>query len=103
MSPGIVLNRPPRGLAASRPTVTARSAISFGRIAALSLRALGWPARYVAARRNLAILAAMSDLQLRDIGLTRSDIRNVTALPRDEDPTPLLADIVQERRRRRRA
>ena len=82
MSPGIVVNRPLRGLAASCPSVSARSAVGFGRIAALSLRVLGWPARYVAARRNLAILAAMSDVQLKDIGLTRSDIQNVTALPR---------------------
>jgi hypothetical protein len=33
----------------------------------------------------------MSDYELRDIGLTRQDVIDVSALPLDEDPTALLA------------
>jgi hypothetical protein len=36
-------------------------------------------------------LARMSDYELRDIGLTRQDVVDVSALPLDEDPTALLA------------
>ncbi|GGH34194.1 hypothetical protein GCM10007036_47410 [Alsobacter metallidurans] len=63
----------------------------------------GWPVRYVRARRNLAVLAAMSDMQLKDIGLYRADVVSATALPRDEDPTPQLAALVRERRQYRGA
>ena len=52
-----------------------------------------------AARRAMTQLAQMSDYELRDIGLTRQDVVDVTALPLDEDPTALLA----RRRARRRA
>ena len=61
------------------------------------LRLATWPVRFYQARRNFAVLAAMSEYQLKDIGLTRQDILNVTALPRDEDPTPELARMVRER------
>lgn len=64
---------------------------------------VGWPVRYVRARRNLAVLAAMSDMQLKDIGLYRADVVSATALPRDEDPTPQLAALVRERRQYRGA
>jgi uncharacterized protein YjiS (DUF1127 family) len=63
----------------------------------------GWPVRHVRARRNLAVLAAMSDMQLKDIGLYRADVMSATALPRDEDPTPQLAALVRERRLHRGA
>jgi uncharacterized protein YjiS (DUF1127 family) len=53
-------------------------------------RALSWPARVVNARRTLSQLANMSDYELRDIGLTRQDLSDVTALPLDADPSPLL-------------
>ena len=33
----------------------------------------------------------MSDYELRDIGLTRQDLFDATALPLDADPSPLLA------------
>jgi uncharacterized protein YjiS (DUF1127 family) len=61
---------------------------SFG---AVVLRALLWPARVVAARRTLAQLAALSDYELRDIGLSRQDLVDLTGRPLDEDPTPHLA------------
>ena len=54
-------------------------------------RALNWPARVGAARRAMSQLARMSDYELRDIGLTRQDVVDVSALPLDEDPTALLA------------
>jgi uncharacterized protein YjiS (DUF1127 family) len=54
-------------------------------------RALGWPARVVEARRTLAQLAQMSDRELSDIGLLRSDLADASALPRDEDPGERLA------------
>ena len=65
-------------------------------------RILLWPARVLRARRELARLATLSDHELRDIGLTRQDLRGATALPLDEDPTRFLAKAVAERRRARR-
>lgn len=53
-------------------------------------RALSWPARVANARRTLGQLAGMSDYELRDIGLTRQDVSDATALPLDADPSPLL-------------
>ena len=57
-------------------------------------RALTWPARVASARRTMTQLAGMSDHQLRDIGLSRQDVFDATALPLDADVTPML-----ERRR----
>ena len=51
------------------------------------VRALLWPARVIETRRTLSQLAGMSDFELRDIGLTRQDLANLTARPLDEDPT----------------
>jgi uncharacterized protein YjiS (DUF1127 family) len=53
-------------------------------------RVLTWPARVSAARRTMFELAQMSDPELRDIGLTRSDINDATALPLGDDPSSLL-------------
>jgi uncharacterized protein YjiS (DUF1127 family) len=53
-------------------------------------RVLTWPARVVEARRTLSDLARMSEYELRDIGLTRSDLNDTTALPLDADPSALL-------------
>lgn len=54
-------------------------------------RALSWPHRVAEARRTLAQLAQMSDRELSDIGLLRSDLADASALPRDEDPGERLA------------
>jgi uncharacterized protein YjiS (DUF1127 family) len=54
-------------------------------------RAISWPARVGAARRTMSQLARMSEYELRDIGLTRQDLLDVTALPIDSDPSALLA------------
>ena len=53
-------------------------------------RILSWPARVGAARRTMSELARMSEYELRDIGLTRSDVNDATALPLDADPSGLL-------------
>ena len=61
-------------------------------------RLLLWPAHVARARREFAQLAAMNDHELRDIGLARQDIANVTALAGDEDPTLMLSQAVNQRR-----
>ena len=53
-------------------------------------RILTWPARVSEARRTMSDLARMSEYELRDIGLTRSDVNDATALPLDADPSGLL-------------
>jgi uncharacterized protein YjiS (DUF1127 family) len=87
--PSLVLNP-----GATSPT-THRPA---GRFFALSLRILLWPVRFYRARQEFAVLAGLSDHDLKDIGLSRSDLANVTALPRDVDPTIVLARTVEDRR-----
>ncbi len=62
-------------------------------------RAAGWPFRVAAARATLAALAGMDRRELADIGLMPSDLRDVSALALDRDPTALLARRVRERRR----
>ncbi len=54
-------------------------------------------------RRDAAILAGMDERMLRDIGLTRGDLRDAYAEPLWRDPTDILASRVQDRRRSRRA
>jgi uncharacterized protein YjiS (DUF1127 family) len=53
-------------------------------------RIVSWPARVSAARRTMFELARMSENELRDIGLTRSDVNDATALPLDANPSGLL-------------
>jgi uncharacterized protein YjiS (DUF1127 family) len=66
---------------------------------------LGWVARRVGAigralagRRVLRELASFDDRMLRDIGLSRSDLRSAAAEPLYRDPTALLAGRVDESR-----
>jgi uncharacterized protein YjiS (DUF1127 family) len=66
------------------------SYMSYGPAKAL-WRVLTWPARVSEARRTMSELARMSEYELRDIGLTRSDVNDATALPLDADPSGLLA------------
>ena len=63
-------------------------AAAFG---AALVRVLLWPARVIAARQTLSQLASLSEYELRDIGLSRQDLLDLTARPLDEDPTPHLA------------
>lgn len=60
-------------------------------LAGLVHRALGWPARVIAARKTLTQLGQMSDRELSDIGLLRADLADCTALPLDDDPGERLA------------
>ena len=69
------------------------------RAAAFALRVVTWPSRVAAARAAMTQLANMSDYELRDIGLTRQDLRDATGLVPDEDPTQLLADRAASRTR----
>ncbi len=62
-------------------------------------RAAAWPFRVAAARATLNALAAMDRRELADIGLSLSDLRDVSALALDRDPTALLARRTRERRR----
>ena len=63
------------------------------RFAAVVWRILSWPARVAEARRTLAFLGRMSDRELSDIGLLRSDLTHCAALPLDEDPGYRLAQL----------
>jgi uncharacterized protein YjiS (DUF1127 family) len=63
------------------------------RLGAVVRRALSWPARVAEARRTLAFLGQMSNRELSDIGLLRSDLAHCAALPLDEDPTHKLAQL----------
>lgn len=65
----------------------------FSRLLAL----LAWPLRVAEHRRTLADLGALDDYTLRDIGLTRQDLRDVTALPLGADPSWLLSARAGER------
>jgi uncharacterized protein YjiS (DUF1127 family) len=60
------------------------------RLAAFAARVALWPAHVIATRRTLAQLASLSEYELRDVGLTRQDLVDITARPLDEDPTPHL-------------
>jgi uncharacterized protein YjiS (DUF1127 family) len=62
-------------------------------------RAAAWPFRVAAARAAVRMLANMDRRELADIGLNPSDVRDVSALPLDRDPTVLLARRARERRR----
>src|ERR1700692_2040033 len=68
-------------------------------LAATAWRVLLWPARVMEARRTLAQLTGLSDYELRDIGLSRQDLVDLTARPLDEDPTPHLASSREARAR----
>jgi uncharacterized protein YjiS (DUF1127 family) len=52
-------------------------------------------------RRVLRTLAALSDHELRDIGLTRHDLDTASILPLSVDPSAVLGSMVHERDRLR--
>jgi uncharacterized protein YjiS (DUF1127 family) len=64
--------------------------------AAALRRALSWPSRIGAERRAMRQLARMSELELRDIGLVRQDVVDVSMLR-------FAADTPATRRTRRAA
>ena len=57
-----------------------------------------WPLRALEHRRLLDGMGAMNDHELRDVGLTRQDLRDATALPAGRDPGLLLAARAAGRR-----
>ncbi len=58
---------------------------------------LNWPFEVFEHRRVLTQLAEMDDRGLADIGLSRQDLRDVTALPLGADPSRTLAQRAAER------
>jgi uncharacterized protein YjiS (DUF1127 family) len=71
------------------------------RVSTALARLLAWPIRVYRARLVLRTLAALGDRELRDIGLTRQDLRDANALPLDADPSSHLRRRAEGRRRRR--
>lgn len=63
-------------------------------------RLAAWPFRVAAARAAIHQLGGMNDRELADIGLTRQDLRDATALPVGDDPTRIFAMRIDERRYR---
>jgi uncharacterized protein YjiS (DUF1127 family) len=78
-----------------------RARTIFARALGSVKRAVLWPVRVIEARRELEMLAVMSEYELKDIGLTRSDLGDATALPADASPTNFLAERIEERHRAR--
>jgi uncharacterized protein YjiS (DUF1127 family) len=71
------------------------------RIAALARKAGLRVIEYVRAfqnRRSMDMLAGLDERMLRDIGLTRGDVRDAFAEPLWRDPTGVLVKRVRERR-----
>jgi uncharacterized protein YjiS (DUF1127 family) len=60
-------------------------------------RAAAWPFRVAAARATLRAIGQMDCRELADIGLTRCDLSDASALPLDRDPSELLAARARER------
>ncbi len=77
----------------ARLSATARAAFN------ILERMLLWPARTLQTRQLLDDLGGMSDHELRDIGLTRQDLRDATALPASQDPGELFEARASGRRR----
>ena len=66
-------------------------------------RAAARLARAARARRELAKLIELSDHELRDFGLLRSDVEAAGSVGLSEDPTVFLARTVNDRARAQRA
>ena len=64
---------------------------------ALLNRTLQWPWSVLEAQRELSVLAAMSEHELMDSGLTRGDVSAATALPTGMRPADFLAQRAEER------
>ena len=69
----------------------------------LLLRILAWPVRVAEARRDFAMLARLGERELRDIGLSGQDLRDMSALPLSENATTVLARRARSARRWRGA
>jgi uncharacterized protein YjiS (DUF1127 family) len=91
ISPGIGARRR-LGAAEAAPGRT-----GLAQASALLNRTLQWPWRVLEAQRGLSVLAAMSEHELMDIGLTRRDLSAATALPTGMNSTDFLAQRAEER------
>lgn len=61
-------------------------------------QAVGAVARMLEQRRVIAELATFDDRMLQDIGITRSDLRDASAVSLPQDPTRMLVLRATERR-----
>lgn len=77
------------------------AATTARRLGKATLRVILFPVHFYEARARFAEVARLTDHELADIGLSRSDVSDVSALPRDVDPTGELARRAETRRRRR--
>jgi uncharacterized protein YjiS (DUF1127 family) len=66
-------------------------------IIALSGQMVARALRVFKNRRQVNKLSALSDEALKDIGLTRSDVRRAIALPFHSDPAPFLKQMANGR------
>ena len=82
-------------------TVTHRGHGARGRAWAALRHALGWPVRVYRARQTMLQLGSLNDHELRDIGLSRQDLRDASALAFDADPSLALRRRSEGRRRGR--
>ncbi len=80
-----------------------RGPITLGFVLAGVLLALRKLTRALRNRRDAALLARFDERMLADIGLTRSDLRDAYAEPLWRDPTDILAQRADERRKHRPA
>jgi uncharacterized protein YjiS (DUF1127 family) len=72
---------------------------ALARFADLALALLWKPAQFYRNRREMAELAAMSDRELSDIGLTRCDLMAISGHLSDEPSSLALAETSRESRR----
>jgi uncharacterized protein YjiS (DUF1127 family) len=79
--------------------LNARHDRALARFADLALALLWKPAEFYRNRREMAELAAMSDRELSDIGLTRCDLMAICSQPSGGDPTLAHSDGSGESRR----
>ena len=84
-----------RGRLGAAEAAAARTGLAQS--SALLNRTLQWPWRVLEAQRELSVLAAMSEHELMDIGLTRGDVSAATALPTGMRPTDFLGQRAEER------
>ncbi len=67
-------------------------------VAAKGLQSVKTIGRVMERRQMMAELSHLDDHMLRDIGVTRADLRDAAATPLFEDPTQTLVTRVRERR-----
>ncbi|MCC6948028.1 MAG: DUF1127 domain-containing protein [Bradyrhizobiaceae bacterium] len=83
-------------LAHCRSAESEQFALPFGGAFRRIARGVNGIRRAVEGRRMLRQLALADDRMLKDMGLTRSDLRSAAAEPLYRDPTELLAGRVDE-------